>query len=51
MLTKYETGHGEVVGLNIPADTLKDFATEYFSLYGADNERPDKGDRGNYLLI
>ena len=39
-------GHGEVVQMQIPADKYKDFATEYFSLFGSDLERPDKGDRG-----
>lgn len=39
-------GHGEVVGLNIPSSSIKAFANEYFSLFGKDGDRPDKGDRG-----
>ena len=43
----YDTlGHTEVVGMSIPAETVEAFAQEYFSLYGRDSERPDKGDRG-----
>eukprot|EP00607_Mallomonas_marina_P002841 CAMPEP_0182427134 /NCGR_PEP_ID=MMETSP1167-20130531/14948_1 /TAXON_ID=2988 /ORGANISM="Mallomonas Sp, Strain CCMP3275" /LENGTH=271 /DNA_ID=CAMNT_0024609109 /DNA_START=126 /DNA_END=941 /DNA_ORIENTATION=+ len=39
-------GHGEVVGLQIPESSMLDFSTQYFSLFGSDLERPDKGDRG-----
>jgi len=39
-------GHGEVVNLKIPASSVRGFADEYFSLFGSDRERPDKGDRG-----
>jgi hypothetical protein len=39
-------GHSEVVGLKVPANTIGRFADQYFSLFGKDNERPDKGDRG-----
>ena len=35
-------GHGEVVGLNIPKDSVEDFAKQYFSLYDSDHDRPDK---------
>lgn len=36
----------EVVGVDIPKSEVKAFADEYFSLFGKDSERPDKGDRG-----
>ena len=39
-------GHTEVVGMNLPSDKIEAFASEYFSLFGKDSERPDKGDRG-----
>ena len=39
-------GHGEVVGLDVPEDKIKDISKTYFSLFGSDAERPDKGDRG-----
>eukprot|EP01041_Mallomonas_annulata_P007418 gene7417-15155_t len=39
-------GHGEVVGMKIPSEAYGQFADEYFSLFGSDLERPDKGDRG-----
>eukprot|EP01038_Epipyxis_sp_PR26KG_P006251 gene6251-8610_t len=39
-------GHGEVVKLDIPPESLRNFAEEYFSLFGVDKERPDKGDVG-----
>lgn len=39
-------GYGEVVGMQIPQSAIGDFATEYFSLFGSDGDRPDKGDRG-----
>jgi peptide methionine sulfoxide reductase MsrA len=42
-----QLGHGEVVQMTIPDKNFADFASEYFSLFGADNERPDKGDRGS----
>jgi len=37
-------GHGEVVGLQIPAtpEAYKGFIDEYFSLFGKDLDRPDK---------
>ena len=39
-------GHGEVVAMAVPKDKVGPFADEYFSLFGRDLERPDKGDRG-----
>lgn len=39
-------GHGEVAGMKIPAGTVGDFATEYFSLLDKNGDRPDKLDRG-----
>lgn len=39
-------GHGEVVGMNIPKESIKDFAEEYFSLF-KNGDRPDRGDRGS----
>lgn len=39
-------GHTEVVGMSVPSSKIETFATEYFSLFGKDSERPDKGDRG-----
>jgi len=41
-----DNGYGEVVGLNIPNANVRDFADEYFSLFGSDGDRTDKGDRG-----
>ena len=41
-----QLGYGEVVGMDIPAASVRQFADEYFSLFGKDLERPDKGDRG-----
>jgi peptide methionine sulfoxide reductase MsrA len=41
-----DLGHGEVVGLKVPADKLSPFATEYFKLFDKNGDRPDKGDRG-----
>ena len=38
-------GHSEVVGMNIPVSSFKDFADEYFSLL-PNGERTDRGDRG-----
>lgn len=35
-------GHGEVVGMKIPESSVGDFANEYFKLFGADLDRPDK---------
>ena len=32
--------------MSVPEASYGDFAKEYFSLFGADLERPDKGDRG-----
>ena len=40
-------GYTEVVGMNVPTNKLEAFATEYFALFGADSERPDKGDVGS----
>lgn len=39
-------GHGEVVSLNIPSDKVGDFAREYFKLFDARGDRPDKLDLG-----
>jgi len=39
-------GHGECVGLKVPAATVKDFAAVYFDLFDKNGDRPDKGDRG-----
>ena len=39
-------GYTEVVGMNVPSNKVDAFASEYFSLFGKDSERPDKGDRG-----
>ena len=39
-------GFGEVVGMSVPGDSIGSFADQYFALFGSDNERPDKGDRG-----
>ena len=39
-------GHGEVVSLNIPAEKVGDFAREYFKLFDAKGDRPDKLDLG-----
>ena len=39
-------GYSEVVQVTIPSDRYGDFAKEYFSLFGSDGDRPDKGDRG-----
>jgi peptide methionine sulfoxide reductase MsrA len=39
-------GHGEVVGMQLPSESIGAFADQYFALFGTDNERPDKGDRG-----
>jgi len=41
-----ENGHGEVVSMSIPDANVKDFAKEYFKLFGSDGDRTDKGDRG-----
>jgi hypothetical protein len=41
-----DLGYGEVVGMEIPPSSISDFANEYFSLFGSDGDRPDKGDRG-----
>lgn len=38
-------GHGEVVGMKLPPESVKDFVKEYFSLYYK-GDRPDRGDRG-----
>lgn len=35
-----------MVALDVPRSSYKEFVDEYFSLFGADNERPDKGDVG-----
>lgn len=39
-------GHGEVVGMKLPSESIKDFAKEYFSLFYK-GDRPDRGDRGS----
>lgn len=42
-------GYGEVVQVSLPTadpSTYRKFSDEYFSLFGKDNERPDKGDLG-----
>mmetsp|Transcript_52508 Transcript_52508/g.93714 ORF Transcript_52508/g.93714 Transcript_52508/m.93714 type:complete len:401 (-) Transcript_52508:220-1422(-) len=39
-------GHGEAVGMKIPASKVEDFAAEYFKLFDRGGDRPDKGDRG-----
>lgn len=41
-----DLGHGEVVNLKVPEETVGAFAQQYFDLFGADGDRPDKGDRG-----
>ena len=41
-----QLGHGEVVGMDVPSDKVGAMADQYFALFGSDNERPDKGDRG-----
>ena len=40
-------GYTEVVGINLPSNKVEAFATDYFKLFGADSERPDKGDVGS----
>lgn len=35
-------GHTEVVGMTVPSKSVGEFASEYFSLFGSDSERPDK---------
>jgi hypothetical protein len=32
----------QVVGLDVPADSVGGFAEEYFALFGKDLDRPDK---------
>jgi len=39
-------GHGEVVGMTIPSSTIRDFAVEYFKLFGDVGERVDTMDKG-----
>lgn len=39
-------GHGEVVGMTIPENSIGDFAKEYFNLFTAKGERVDPMDRG-----
>jgi len=39
-------GYGEVVGMQIPAAKIGNFADEYFSLLDSNGDRPDKGDLG-----
>ena len=39
-------GHGEVVGLRIPAGSVGKFAEEYAKLFDDGGDRPDKGDKG-----
>lgn len=38
----HKLGHGEVVSLKVPEDSVTKFAKEYFNLFGADGDRPDK---------
>ena len=40
-------GYTEVVGMSLPSSKVEAFAMEYFKLFGADSERPDKGDIGS----
>jgi peptide methionine sulfoxide reductase MsrA len=40
-------GHGEVVGMKIPEESIGDFAKIYFSLFSKNGERVDPGDRGS----
>ena len=42
-------GYTEVVALTIPSEATIDFASEYFSLFGSDSERPDKVRWTRYL--
>jgi len=39
-------GHGEVVGMTIPSSAIRDFAVEYFKLFGDVGERVDTMDKG-----
>jgi len=39
-------GHGEVVGMMIPSSAIRDFAVEYFKLFGDVGERVDTMDKG-----
>ena len=41
-----QLGHGEVVGIYIPRDTVGEFAEEYFKLFGTKGERADPVDKG-----
>jgi hypothetical protein len=41
-----QLGHGEVVGIYIPRDTVGEFAEEYFKLFGTKGERADPMDKG-----
>ena len=38
-----DLGYGEVVGMKVPDAKYGAFADQYFSLFGKDSERPDKG--------
>ena len=38
-------GHGKVVCIKVPDGSIGAFAGQYFAPFGADSERPDKGDR------
>ena len=39
-------GHGEVVSMSLPQEKVGDFAREYFKLFDANGDRPDKLDLG-----
>lgn len=41
-----QLGHGEVVGISIPSNTVGQFAEEYFKLFGSKGERADPMDKG-----
>ncbi len=41
-----QLGHGEVVGMTVPKDTVGEFAEEYFKLFGTMGERADPMDKG-----
>jgi len=43
-----QLGYSEAVQLTLPSSDptkYREFADAYFALFGADGERPDKGDR------
>lgn len=41
-----QLGHGEVVGISIPSNTVGQFSEEYFKLFGSKGERADPMDKG-----